>query len=142
MLQYPICTRPRVEWSPPPAENFKVNFDGVTFKEIHKARFSVVIWNSLGQPIASLSELVNLPYSSDIVEAMAASRAIYFSQEIGLNSFILEGDFEAMIKCLRSDDDSFLLLVISWQQLKRPQRPIVVFHFPIFVDLVTLLLTT
>ena len=54
-----------------------------------------------------LSKLVNLPYSSDIVEAMAATRAIYFAQEIGLNSFILEGDSEAVIKFLRSDDDSF-----------------------------------
>ena len=89
MLQYPVCTRPRVKWSPPPVENFKVNFDGATLKEIRKAGLGVVIWNSLGQPIASLSELVNLPYSSDIVEAMAASRAIYFSQEIDLNSFIL-----------------------------------------------------
>ena len=74
-----------------------------------------MIQNSLGQPIASLSELVNLPYSSDIVEAMAASRAIYFAasraiyfaQEIGLNSFILEDDSKVVIKCLRSDDDSF-----------------------------------
>ena len=66
-----------------------------------------MIQNFLGQPIASLSKLLNLPYSSDIVEAMAASRAIYFDQEIGLNSFILEGDSKAIIKCLRSDDDSF-----------------------------------
>ena len=50
---------------------------------------------------------MNLPYSSDIVEAMATARAIYVAQEISLNSFILEGDSEAVIKCLRSDDDSF-----------------------------------
>ena len=86
-----------------------MNFDGATFKEIHKAGLGIVIRNSLGQPIASLSKLVNLPYSSDIVEAMAATRAIYFAQEIGLNSFILEGDSKVVIKCLRSDDDSFSL---------------------------------
>ncbi|KAK9983798.1 hypothetical protein SO802_033323 [Lithocarpus litseifolius] len=105
-LQSPVCTRPRVKWSPPPTENFKVNFDGATFKEIHKAGagIGVVIRNSLGQPIASLSELGNLPY---IVEVMAAARAIYFAQEIGLNSFIFEGNSEAVIKCLRSDYDSF-----------------------------------
>ena len=107
MLQSPVRTRPRVNWSPPPVENFKVNFDGAMFKEFRMAGLGVVIRNSLGQPIASLSELVNLPYSSDIVEAMAAARAIHFAQEIGLNSFILEGDSETMIKCLRSDDDSF-----------------------------------
>ena len=30
MLQYPVCTRPRVKWSPPPVKNFKVNFDEAT----------------------------------------------------------------------------------------------------------------
>ena len=37
---------------------------------------------------------------------MAVARAIHFAQEIGLNSFILEGDSETVIKCLKSDDDS------------------------------------
>ena len=106
-LQSPVRTRPQVNWSPPPAENFKVNFDGATFKEFRMAGLGIVIRNSLGQPIASLSELVNLPYSSDIVEAMVAARAIHFAQEIGLNSFILEGDSETVIKSLRSNDDSF-----------------------------------
>ena len=106
-LQSPVRTCPRVNWSPPPTENFKVNFDGTTSKEIRKAGLGVVIWNFVGQLIASLYELVNLPYSSDIVEAMATARAIYVAQEISLNSFILEGDSEAVIKCLRSDDDSF-----------------------------------
>ena len=72
-LQSLARTRPQVNWSPPPAENFKVNFDGATFKECRMAGLGVVIRNSLGQPIASLSELVNLPYSSDMVEALAAA---------------------------------------------------------------------
>lgn len=83
-----------------------MNFDGATFKELNKVGLSVVIQNSLGQPIASLSEMVNLPYS-DIVEAMVAARAIYFAQELGLTSFILEGDSGIVIKSLRSDDNSF-----------------------------------
>ena len=106
-LQSPARSRPRINWSPPPAENFKVNFDGAMFKECRKAGLGIVIRNSHGQPIASLSELVNLPYSSDMVEALAAARAIHFAQEIGLSSFILEGDSENVIKYLRSDDDSF-----------------------------------
>ncbi|XP_023917766.1 uncharacterized protein LOC112029310 [Quercus suber] len=107
LYQSLVYTHPRVKWSPPPAENFKVNFDDATFKERNKAGLDVVIRNSLGQPIASLSELVNLPYSLDIVIAMATARAIYFAQELGLTSFILEGDFEIVIKSLRSDDDYF-----------------------------------
>lgn len=84
-----------------------MNFDGATFKELNKVGLSVVIQNSLGQPIASLSEMVNLPYSSNIVEAMVAARAIYFTQELALTSFILEGDSGIVIKSLRSDDNSF-----------------------------------
>ena len=106
-LQSPVRTCPRVKWSPASTKNFKVNFDEATFEGIRKAGLGVMIRNSLGQPVASLFELVNLPYSSDIVEAMTATRAIYFAQEIGLNSFILEGDSKAVIKCLRNDDDSF-----------------------------------
>ena len=64
-LQSPVRSHPRVNWSPPPEKNFKVNFNEATFKEIRMASLGVVIRNSLGQPIASLSELVNLPYSSD-----------------------------------------------------------------------------
>ena len=85
---------------------------------------------------------MNLPYSSDIVEAMVAARAIHFAQEIGLNSFILEGDSETMIKCLRSDDDSFSPFGHILAAAKATTETIVVFLFPIFVDLVTLLLTT
>ena len=140
-LQSLVRTRARVNWSPPPAENFKVNFDGATFKEISMAGLGVMIRNSLGQLIASLSELVNLPYSSDIVEAMAAARAIYFAQEIGLNSFILEGDFEAVIKCLRSDDDSFSPFGHTLAAAKATTETYCCISFPIFVDLVTLLLT-
>ena len=38
----------RSRWSPPPSNSWKVNFDGVTFKEISKAGLGVVIWDSQG----------------------------------------------------------------------------------------------
>ena len=57
--------------------------------------------------IASLSNLIPLPFSSDIVEALATARAISFALELGLSSFTLESDSEIVIKTFISDDDSF-----------------------------------
>ena len=56
--------------------------------------------------LASLSERVPFPFSSDLVEALAAVRAISFALEIGCLSFILEGDLEHVINTLNSNEDS------------------------------------
>ena len=82
-------------------------FDGATFKDIGKAGLGVVIRNGHGQVLASLSEQIHLPFSLDMVEAMAAARATSFALEIGLSSFILEGDAQAVIKILNSEEESF-----------------------------------
>ena len=73
-------------------------------KNIGKASLGVVIRNSHGQAIASLSE--QAIDSSDIVEAMAAARAISFAHELGFTSYIIEGDSETVIKALQANDDS------------------------------------
>ena len=44
-----------------------------------KAGLGVVIWDCRGQALASLSEQASLPFSLEIVEAMAAARAISFA---------------------------------------------------------------
>ena len=56
---------------------------GATFIDIDKAGLDVIICNDHGQAIASLSEQIQLPFSSDLVEALAAVRAISFAQELG-----------------------------------------------------------
>lgn len=98
---------PQVCWNPPPDGYLKINFDRATFKDIGKASLGVVIRNSHGQAIASSSEHAPLPYSSDIVEAMAATaRATSFAHELGFTSYIIEGDSETVIKTLQADHDS------------------------------------
>ena len=84
----------------------KINFDGPTFKDINKAGLRVVIRDGLGQVLASLSKQIQLPYSSDLIEAMAAARAISFAAELGFSRFILEGDSELIIKALQNKEDS------------------------------------
>jgi len=98
---------PQIRWTPPPTNYPKVNFDGATFKDIGRAGIDAVICDNHGQVIASLSEQVNLPFSSDMVEAQAAARAMSFALEIGCSSFILEGKLESVIKTLNSEGESF-----------------------------------
>ncbi|KAL0002250.1 hypothetical protein SO802_016031 [Lithocarpus litseifolius] len=54
--------------------------------------------------LASLSEQIQLPYSSDLVEAMVAVKAISFAADLGFSRFILEGDSELIIKALRNKE--------------------------------------
>ena len=57
----------------------KINFDEATFKDIDKAGIWVMIRDSHGQAIAPLLEQTSLSFSSDIVETVAATRAISFA---------------------------------------------------------------
>ena len=50
---------------------------------MHKVASPLIICNDHGQAIASLSEQIRLPFSSNLVEALAAVRAISFAQELG-----------------------------------------------------------
>ena len=101
-----VITRPhRFQWSPP-ANCAKLNFDGAIFPELGKAGLSVVVHDSHGNAIASLSEQAPLPFSPVIVEAMATARAITFTQELGIKKFMLEGNSEAVINTLQSTEVS------------------------------------
>ncbi|XP_050259970.1 uncharacterized protein LOC126705055 [Quercus robur] len=86
---------------------FKLNFDGASFPELGKAGLGVAIHDSQGNMISSLLEQAPLPFSADIVEAMAAARALVFAQELGIAEFVLEGDSEVVINSLRSSETSF-----------------------------------
>jgi len=84
----------------------KINFDRATFKDINKAGLGVVIRNGFGQVLASLSEHIQLPFSSDLVEAMATTRVLSFATELGFLRFVLEGDSKLIIKALQNKEDS------------------------------------
>ncbi|XP_050255093.1 uncharacterized protein LOC126700980 [Quercus robur] len=98
--------QPRAHWSPPPSNCLKLNFDGAVFREFGKVGLGVVVHDCQGNAIASWSKQAPLPFSSDIVEAMAATRAMTFAQELGIAEFILEGDLEVVINSLRSKEAS------------------------------------
>ena len=66
----------RTHWTPPPRDCFKINFDGASFSNLGKAGLGVVIRDCNGRAVATLLEHAPLPFAPEIVEAMAATRAI------------------------------------------------------------------
>ncbi|XP_050290257.1 uncharacterized protein LOC126728490 [Quercus robur] len=101
-----VSSTNQVTWMPPPTNSLKINFDGALFRDINKAGLGVVIRNENGQVLASLLEQIQLPFSSDLVEAIAAARAIMFAQELSLSEYILEGDSNVVINALKRNDES------------------------------------
>ena len=73
----------RVVWFPPSHLIFKVNFDGVVFKESNSTGIGVLIRDDLRQVMASMSENIHLPSSINKVEALVVVRALCFAQEVG-----------------------------------------------------------
>jgi len=79
-------------WKPPGSGMYKVNFDGALFEEQSCANLGVVIRDSAGLIIGALNQKIRHSGSMDMVEALAASRAIVFVKEVCLHSVVVEGD--------------------------------------------------
>ncbi|XP_065617279.1 uncharacterized protein LOC136062310, partial [Quercus suber] len=95
------------KWEPPSAaRKWKTNFDGAMFSESDQAGIGVVIRNHEGQVMAALSEKIKKPASAEILEALAARRAVNFTMELGFNQSMFEGDSEVIIKALNAEDFS------------------------------------
>ena len=62
------------------------------FAETGRAGLGVVIRNSDGAVMASLSQQIPQPTMMAQVEALAARRAVEFALEIGITSAVFEGD--------------------------------------------------
>lgn len=86
-----------------------MNYDGATFNEQGKAGIVVVIRNSEGAVMASLSQQVPLPATVAQVEALAARRAIEFALEVGITQAIIKGDSDIIFKDLTSPGLSLAL---------------------------------
>ena len=80
-----------------------MNYDGAYFADEEEAGISVVVRNELGQVMASLAEKLVMPSMVELLEAMAARRAMIFMEELGLRRAIFEGDSELVVKVLIGD---------------------------------------
>ena len=101
----PMKVKPvRVEkWKPSDTGCLKTNFDGAVFADSGEARIGVVIRDSRGQVLASLSERIPNPSSVAVLELLAARHAITLVKELGLDGIVLEGNSE-IINALENGD--------------------------------------
>ena len=54
--------------------------------------------------MATLSQQILLPTSVEMVEVLAASRALLFAQELGFESLVMEGDSKIIINTIKGDN--------------------------------------
>ena len=101
-----IATPAQVRWQPPPTDLIKINFDGAVFKDEDRAGIGMVVRDSQGMVIASLSQNIPLPHSVVNLETLAACRALEFSFKLGFDKAILEGDSMIVIAALRDPSPS------------------------------------
>ena len=94
-----LTSSPR--WHPPNAGSVKTNYDGAMFGESDNAGIGVVIRNCEGQALAAFSEKIAKPPTVEILELLAARRAISFTAESGYDKFVCEGDSESVVNSLR-----------------------------------------
>ena len=103
-----------LNWSPPPPDLFKINYDGVVFEEASRSGIGVVIRNNQGLVIASLTQKLPQAYQAIEIEPMAAIQALESGLEVGIDQAIVEGDSEIVVKNLVSNNlslASFGLLI-------------------------------
>lgn len=67
-----------------------------------KSGIGMVIRNSQGLVLASLSQQISPSFSPLEVETLAAKRAIQFASELAITSAVLEGDSQTLIQSLQS----------------------------------------
>ena len=85
-----------------------------------RSSIGVIVRDSRGMAMVSLSHNIPLPHSVVDLETLAASRALDFSLEIGLDKAVLEGDSEIEMNALKDDFSSlasFGLLILDAQML-------------------------
>ncbi|KAL0009466.1 hypothetical protein SO802_010968 [Lithocarpus litseifolius] len=102
----PPTARSITKWLPPPTDWLKANFDGAIFQDRNEAGIGIIIRNDHGLVMAALTQVIPLPTSVEIVEVLAARRALIFAYELGFNRIILEGDSEIAIRAMNSENFS------------------------------------
>ena len=84
----PPSARTIPKWLPPPSNWVKANFDGAIFQGNAKAGLGAIIRNDCGLVMAALTQVIPLPISVEIVEVLAARRALIFALELGFDQVI------------------------------------------------------
>ena len=81
-----------------------MNFGGAVFRENDTAGVGAVFQDDKGLMVTVMADMVPLSYSVTAMEVLAAIKALRFASDIGLASFILEGDSKITIDALAGDN--------------------------------------
>ena len=92
------------QWSPPPENCYKMNFDAALFDHLGCVGIGVVVRDYKGEAMAALSQKIALPQSVALAEARAAHKAITFAQEMSFFRIQVEGDCLGVIRALQSQE--------------------------------------
>ncbi|KAK7832966.1 hypothetical protein CFP56_026054 [Quercus suber] len=98
-----LSTRPQTKWKPSPMDWFKINFDGVVFQEKNEAGLVIIICDDHGLVMAALTQVIPLPTLLEMVEVLAARKALIFAKELTFDHIILKGDSNIAIHAMTSD---------------------------------------
>nr|XP_023919081.1 uncharacterized protein LOC112030645 [Quercus suber] len=93
------------KWKPPEQEN--------------SAGVGVVIRNSEGLVLGSLSKLVPLAYSPLEIEATAIATALEFASDLGFQRAIIETDSLVLVKALREDSEFLSAVGLILDEIRR-----------------------
>ena len=89
-----------------------MNFNSAIFTKECKSRIGVVIRDTHGSVMASLSKVLPQLHSPLEIEAKVASSALQLAKELGFNQIVLEGDSKVLMHAL-ADNSPFLSTVGS-----------------------------
>ena len=95
-----VCASAPKVWSPPDGNIWKINFDGAMFCESNDAEVGVVVRDSVGEVKAALAKKTRKPPIVEVLELLATRRAALFSEDLGLDKVIFDGDSEQVMKAL------------------------------------------
>jgi hypothetical protein len=87
----------------PPPDFVKVNWDAIVDKMSKKMGIGVIVCDSKGEVMATLSTLKAFIFDPAIAKAIAALRAVTFSRELRFYKAILEGDALQVVQALKKD---------------------------------------
>ena len=98
------------KWKPPQHRLVKINCEGARFTAENRAGIGVVIGDSEGMVLGSLSKQISQAYSPLEIEAMVVTTAMQFVLDLGFQHAILGTNLLVLVKALR-EDTKFLLAV-------------------------------
>ncbi len=94
-------------WKPPEMGWVKINYDGAVFNDTGEAGIGVIIRNSQGAVMASLSQKIPFSHSVEAVEATVARATVQLVLDLGFMEVEVEGDSINIVHALSQTETSY-----------------------------------